>query len=181
MSSTSLRRVGRTRKPRVGSWASQPSWASSSRASRTGVMLMPSSSAIGPRRRMSPGLTLRLRIRSRTTDATPCLSCSRRMRSRGSAIVFRPFGKAVSRDARVLLHRGSSRHSARTYIIYFIGDPCPDGIGPLHSASVNSGSGCDFVSADQLAGDHVALDLVGPLADDHEGSIPEIALNIKLG
>src|SRR6201996_859437 len=177
MSSTSLRRVGSTRKPRLGSWASQPSWASSSRASRTGVILMPSCSAMGPRRRMSPGLTCRLRIRSRTTDATPCLSCSRRIRSRISAIRSVPSGRPLA--GTLTLGRLVTQ---REHTLSILSEPGGHtGTEPLRSAYGKTTSERYFVPADQLAGDHVALDLVGALTDDHERRVPEVALNIKFG
>src|ERR1700761_3844565 len=177
MSSTSLRRVGSTRKRGWGAWASQPSWASSSRASRTGVILMPSFSAMGPRRRMSPGLTCRLRIRSRTTDATPCLSCSRRIRSRISAIRSVPSGRPLA--ATLTLGRLVTQREHTLSILSERGGHT--GTDPLRSAYENATSECDFVAVDQLAGDHVALDLVGALADDHERRVPEVTLDIKFG
>ena len=43
------------------------------------------------------------------------------------------------------------------------------------------GHGATEFRADQLAGDHVALDLVGALADDHQRRVAEVALDVELG
>ena len=39
----------------------------------------------------------------------------------------------------------------------------------------------DPAAGDELPGDHVALDLVGALADDHQRRIAEVAFDIELG
>src|SRR5580693_2709782 len=42
------------------------------------------------------------------------------------------------------------------------------------------GSRGNAVALDQLPGDHVALNLIGALADDHQRRVPEIALDVEL-
>jgi hypothetical protein len=42
-------------------------------------------------------------------------------------------------------------------------------------------SAAESASGDQLGRDHVALDLVGALADDHQRRVPEVALDVVLG
>jgi hypothetical protein len=37
------------------------------------------------------------------------------------------------------------------------------------------------VALDELAGDHVPLDLVGSLAHDHQRRVPEVPLDVELG
>src|ERR1700693_585659 len=49
------------------------------------------------------------------------------------------------------------------------------------STGQSKASAIQPAAGDQLRRDHVALDLVGALADDHQRRVPEVALHVVLG
>ena len=60
---------------------------------------------------------------------------------------------------------------------------CPGAVGSRCPGAVESLPGCgesatEAAAGDQLGRDHVALDLVGALADDHQRRVPEVPLDV---
>src|SRR6202000_3517911 len=78
--------------------------------------------------------------------------------------------------------RGPRRRTRRRVQADRRGERSPDAQLPAgESRRSAAGRRLEFASRDQLAGNDIALYLVGPFADDHEGGVAEVALDIVFG
>src|SRR5438067_752187 len=75
-------------------------------------------------------------------------------------------------------YRALNRRMAETILG---AEPRPERAGRRRTRRLRARAGLDPAALDQLADDDVALDLVGALADDHQGRVAEVALDVELG